>query len=175
MLVLNTRVVAIIALACFFVLPVLLVCLIKNKKVLNTIIWSVFGFYLLCLILGVWAKVGITRTKITISLDYSYGFCSESIRWGFNRLGFFDVWINLVMLIPVGVMLAFYSKKNFVKTLCWSLVIGLLLGFVIEAVQFILPVKRYIQLSDVVFNSISVVLGVLFGWILRCMAKQKSN
>ena len=40
-------------------------------------------------------------------------------------------------------------------------------GVIIEVGQFVLPVKRYTQLSDVVLNTISVLFGVVFGQLLK--------
>ena len=39
---------------------------------------------------------------------------------------------------------------------------GVCVGVIIETLQFILPVNRVVQLSDVVYNALSSVLGFVF-------------
>jgi len=54
------------------------------------------------------------------------------------------------------------KQKNSKFGILFAVIIGLLTGLFIETFQFILPVPRSVQLSDVVYNTISCVIGYLY-------------
>lgn len=179
-MILNSTTTLIIALVCYFVVPFLVILFVKNERALKIFTWIIFSIYLVILLIGVWTRVSIKNGVVNISLDYSYGFFNKSVSWGFLKLTAFDIAVNLIMLLPVGVVYCIIKPMKFPKQLLKGLILGLILGICIELGQFILPVQRSVQLSDVVFNTISVIVGVIVG---KCMLtlrfrgnkKQKPN
>lgn len=160
---LDSMMVAVIALVCYFVLPLALILTIKNIKTLKIVTRVLAVVYAVILVIGVWSRVSVRDGVVNISFDYSQGFLSKEISWGFSSLSFVDVALNLVMLIPVGIIFSVLSPEPIKMQLIWSFVIGLSLGIIIELGQFMLPVRRSVQLSDVLFNTLSVILGVFTG------------
>ena len=80
------------------------------------------------------------------------------------------------MLIPIGTYFVFFNKNiKFWKVILFSLLIGLGVGLCIETLQFILPVKRSVQLSDAVLNAVSVLLGAVYGVLLIRVNKRLEN
>jgi VanZ family protein len=57
-----------------------------------------------------------------------------------------------------------------------SVIVGLLVGTAIETCQYFLPVPRSVQLSDVILNTLSVVIGsVICRVFLLFRAKRYGN
>ena len=67
------------------------------------------------------------------------------------------------MLIPIGLFDIYISRKTFMQKLLTCLLVGLMCGVLLETIQFVLPVVRSVQLSDVLLNAISVVIGGVMG------------
>lgn len=70
-----------------------------------------------------------------------------------------DFYMNIVMMVPMGVYLALFKK--------WSgwriLLIGILMGTAIESTQFVLDtvlhMSRWVDINDVMTNAAGVVIG----------------
>lgn len=67
------------------------------------------------------------------------------------------------MLMPIGMAIGTGRHKYFPHKLVVGLLIGLAIGAIIETGQYLLPVERAPQLSDVIFNAIGLGCGVLIG------------
>lgn len=169
---LNTIVVAILALICYFILPLLVLLFVKDYKKVKLITKIILGIYIVILLIGVWTRVEVTRKAVTISLDYTYGFFNKNIRWGFSKLKTFDILVNLVMLTPIGISLAILKNESLIKLINKSIVFGLIIGVTIELGQYLLPVYRSVQLSDVIFNMLSLVFGVIVGELILLISKR---
>lgn len=169
---LNTIAVSILALICYFVLPLMILIFVKNYKSVKKITFALLIIYIVILVIGVWTRVDVTRNVVKISLDYSYGFFNKSIRWGFSNLKIFDILVNLVMLMPIGLSLVILKKEPFITLLIKSVILGFIVGFIVELGQYILPIYRAIQLSDVIFNMISLVFGTIIGKIFLIITKR---
>lgn len=171
----NTGVVLTIALIAYFVLPVF-VLMIKNKKAQNILLWILFGIYVCVLLVGVWGKIDVNKDFVYVNFDFSHGWANKNISFSFNNLTKFDIAVNLVMFIPVGfiVWLKTQNKKVWLQILLLILV-GLSCGLFVEITQYILPVPRSVQLSDVVFNAISVVFGGLLCAFYSLFFKRDKN
>ena len=169
---LNATICLIIALALYFIVPVLLL-LVKNKRVQKWLILSLFLLYLIFLLIGVFFRVTIKNNLLKITLDFSYT-ATKTISFGFTKLYTTDVLLNLVMLMPIGYIYSFFSSGKTVKKVIFSLVIGLCIGLIIETGQFFLPVRRSVQLSDVIINGMSLMLGTLYIEIFSKLLKNKN-
>lgn len=70
-----------------------------------------------------------------------------------------DFYLNILMMVPLGVYLKLLFKVNFRQ----AMVAGLLIGIGIETTQFILDsflhMSRWIDINDVITNAGGVVIG----------------
>lgn len=160
----STVLILILGIACYFVLPFCIWCF-KNDKVKTILTICFFALYLIVLFMGVFGQLEIGNKVVTINFDFSKEWCSKTIGFSFANIGKFDLVINIVMLIPVGMFIYFLSRKK-----KWWLKIlilvgfGFLTGFFIETCQFILPIPRSVQLSDALLNMVSAFLGGMIAW-----------
>ncbi len=163
-MIINTILAIILTSFCYIILP-FLILLLPNKARKICAIISLIGF-IIALLMGVWGKIDINRDYISFAFDFSGSWCAKSINLSFDNLSKLDIVINLLMLIPVGIF-SFYAikKYNVALRLLFVTAIGLCCGAMIELTQFVLPVPRSVQLSDVIFNGISTLIGALICWL----------
>lgn len=160
----------------FFVVP-FAILFIKNKKAFNWTLSILFVLYILLLLCGVWFQTYCTWKTVSIDINFSGKWCAKTVNWKFANLSWFDTIINLVMLIPLGIFISYKCKnKSFVSKLIFLLCLGFFAGAFIELSQFILPIPRSVQMSDVIFNMISTFIGGMIGmfylWIVKKTTKQ---
>lgn len=161
---LPTWLVLALGVICYFVLPIAIWC-IRKEKLRNAFTILFFCLYLGVLFCGVFGQLGISESQITINFDFGGKWCAKTVKWSLNSIGTFDLVINLLMLFPVGMLVFYFSrKKKWWARLILLVVFGLLSGTFIETCQFILPVPRSVQLSDVLLNAVSVFAGGLIAW-----------
>ncbi|MBO5954556.1 MAG: VanZ family protein [Clostridia bacterium] len=141
----------------FGVLPVIFLFTIKNNKLLKIIFAVMLGLYVVVLCIGVFADIEI---KSVISIN-SYHIPKDAEKiFHFNLLARKkrDLIINLLMFIPFGFIFSnLFNKFRVIKTLA----IGAVFSIFIEFVQHFLPTVRTAQLSDIVLNIISCLIGAL--------------
>lgn len=70
--------------------------------------------------------------------------------------------LNLIMAVPYGFLISFLKKQT-TRTI---IIRGLLFGLIIELIQFIMAIiagftMRYVDINDVIFNFIGVIVGYL--------------
>lgn len=172
---LNTIAVFVVALLAYFVVPIF-VLLIKNKKAQNIVLWALFGIYVCILLVGVWGKIDVGKDFVFVDFDFSKGWANKNVSFSFKNLTTFDIAVNLIMFIPVGFVVWFKTTNR----KCWCRIlllvgVGLCCGLFVEIAQYILPVPRSVQLSDVVFNTISVMIGGLICALYMLLFKRKNH
>lgn len=155
----------------FYLVAPILIFKFKQKKIRNICIFSYVIIFLLVLLAGVWGKLDIGKTWITVNFDFTHAWCAKTVKWSFLHLTIFDVIINLLMLIPIGTMFTLCHKQKLCKILITGFLIGFSIGVFIELTQLVLPVYRSVQLSDVIFNAISVLLGAMYGYLIQSFNK----
>lgn len=168
----NTIAIIILGIISYVVVP-FLILIIKNKKIKNALSITALIFFVAILLVGVWSKIDITKSYTQITFDFSGQWCDKTIKWNFSNISTFDLVINLVMLIPIGIFAFHFIQKlkPWQKLIC-LVPIGILCGTAIELSQFILPVPRSVQLSDVIFNTISVFAGGLICWLYEFLVSK---
>lgn len=140
--------------------------LVDRKRTLGQMITIVtFGFYL--------AVVGYLTLTPT-----SYGFGSVPTMQPFwvgnaptNPIPFrgieMDFYLNILMMVPMGVYLKLLSKVNFRQVA----ELGLLIGLGIESAQFLLDsflqLSRWVDINDVITNAGGVIIGYVIVLILQ--------
>lgn len=148
----------------YIVAPTTCVLCIKNYKALKILSYIFLALFVCVLVVGVFGKVSIGKT-VSVSFDFSGNWFSKRFNFLPYTFDLQDILINVVMLIPIGL----FCAVNFKHKILWGLILGLIIGISIEVLQFALPIIRSPQLSDVILNTISSVIGVLFGLILICV------
>lgn len=173
---LNTIFVLLCAIIGYFILP-FFVLMIKNNKIKKILANTLLVLFVVILLVGVWGKLDFNSQFVTINFDSSQPWCNKVVVWNFKNISNFDLIVNIIMLLPIGMYIwCFCNKKVYIKLLI-LLLIGVLCGSFIEFSQFVLPVQRSVQLSDVVLNTISVIAGGLLGWLYQMIISklQKST
>ena len=168
---LNIPLILIVGIISYFVVPfVLLVC--KRNKSTSILIWILFAIFIAILLCGVLSKYKISGENYILYFDFQY-YTEKAINWRFWNVGVVDLIINIVMLIPIGQVVAYFAKtESRFKVLGALALVGLGVGLTIETLQYVLPINRSVQVSDVIFNTISVVLGGLNVWLYECIIKK---
>lgn len=172
----NTILVLILSILFCLVVP-FFILLVKDRKKQNILSLLCLVLFLIALFVGVFGKLDFNWDYVQISFDFSGKWCNKTINWTFSNISTFDLVINLVMLIPIGIFAFHYLKINqFWRKIVVLVAVGVLCGTFIETMQFVLPIPRSVQLSDVVFNAISVTLGglicALYSWIVAKINRQ---
>lgn len=158
----------------FFIFPTLMIIIFfNNKKTLKTI--GLISFVVYCLLLSVlvFGKISVGENFVTISFENTIPWFSLNFIWA--NFGKTNILYNLIMLFPVaGFVFSQTTEKIFLKTILISFV----LSFIIELLQFILPVYRTTEFFDIVTNTISGIIGYLYFYFVYFIIKkikQKKN
>ena len=173
----STVLIIILGTLFYFVLPFIIWACFKNEKIKNILTICFFFLYLVVLFIGVFGKLDINDNVVSFSFDFSGSWCAKPINFSLASISTFDLVINIVMLIPVGMFVSYFMKnKNLFLKIISLLGVGLFVGLFIETCQFILPVPRSVQLSDALLNTVSVFVGGLIAWLyLWIIKKFKGN
>lgn len=157
----------------YLLLPSLLSIFIKNDKTLYKLSLVYKTVFFACLAICVFSTVTIGKDGVLIEFINNGKWCSKNISFEF-KADKVDILINIAMLFPIGfttmAKARYREKKN---AILLALLIGLCTGSVIELFQFILPVNRSVQLSDIVYNGISGFLGGCYFYLLNLISTKK--
>ena len=152
-----------IALILMIVLPTVLIFALKNKpKALKTcaIVLSVIYFSLL--FIGTSFVVKIKNNNLVIYPDFSKEWLS--MKFLTHNFSMTNILVNLILLFPLGFIVDVFAKdKKFLKTILLSFLISIF----IELYQFVLPVPRTTELTDVLFNTLSGALSASYCFLIK--------
>ena len=161
--------------ALFLVCPIVLSLLYKKERLNKILAYCLLGLYTIALVIGVFTKASIKNGVFSIRLDYSAGWANKTIKFNILKTRKVDFLINSVLLFPIGVILSLflsYKNKPIKKQLISLLVVGFVIGLFIEFMQFLLPIARSVQLSDLLLNTISSVMGGLYFVFVNSITKK---
>ena len=147
----------------YIILPLLIwVCARRTKlgKVIVILCSVLFG---IVLFFGITSKVTIADSYVIVDVDYTCKWFNTEINLNLFDMDKIDFFINITMLIPIGLVVVYFSKRKPFSKLLILTIVGLVMGLTLECLQFVLPVYRSVQLSDVILNTISVFLGGCLG------------
>jgi len=153
-------------LAVFFaILPLCLLFILKNKKHLKIAYVILLFLYIVVICIGVFCDVKIKKV-ITIK---SYTIPPNAEKF-FNFKLFTknkkDIFLNLCMFVPFGFLLtALFNKLKLLK----SLLCGSMFSIFIEVTQYFLPTVRTAQMSDIILNTASCLIGSLIFISFYCL------
>ncbi len=154
------------------VVPTILVfALKKHQKALKITSIVFFCVYFVCLFIGTTCDLEISADKIFISFNFTEPWFS--IDFLFLDFSLDNMFVNLSMMFPLGfIVYVFAEKKPFVKTILFALCLSLF----VEFYQFILPIYRNTEITDILFNTLSGVISATYCQILKMYgAFQKPN
>ena len=154
-------------------LPILLLAFAKNERAKATAMGILFVIYLAITLIGTWANIAFDSQNMTIYFDFGTKWGGKNIDYVFQNFALTDIYINLCMLVPLGLVVSYFFKHLKPLTaviLCWFL--GFISGFFIELSQYILPISRVVQVSDAIFNMVGLFVGGLIGRICIGVSKK---
>jgi len=140
----------------FVILPLFLKVFFGDNKIAKVI----NGVLLVLYILSAFAlTLSDVQLGWTCHIEFvTVGDWFDSEIYIFNLLQLKDIIQNLLFMTPLGIFT--YKTDRFWVTNLWiAFLAGAGLGFVIESLQFILPIDRFPQVSDVLLNGVSAVIG----------------
>lgn len=145
------------------ILPtILIVGLKQHQRALKicAIILSVIYFTLL--FIGTTFKVYIENNNLVVYPDFTKEWFS--LNFLFSNFSLTNILVNLALLFPIGfIVFVFANKHKFLKTILFSFLISVL----IELYQFVLPVSRATELTDILFNTLSGVISAVYCYLLE--------
>lgn len=147
----------------YIIVPILIWIFARNSRV-GKLLTITFGvLFAIILFFGITSKIYFVDSYAFVTIDFSANWCDKLINFGLGNLDKVDLLINIVMLIPIGLLVVYFNKKSLINKMLVLVGVGLFSGVVLETLQFVLPVYRSVQLSDALLNVLSVVLGGLIG------------
>ena len=159
----NTFLFLILAFVLAVVAPTVLVFALKKHQKALKITTIVFAcIYFVCLFIGTTCKLNISADKVTVAFKFTEPWFS--IDFLFLDFSLKNMFVNLVMMFPLGfIVYVFTNKKPFIKTVIFALCLSLF----IELYQFILPIYRNTEITDIIFNVLSGLVSAVYCQILK--------
>jgi len=164
---LNTTLILLFLMVFYIIIPTILTFL-KNSKVKKILDITYSVLFFIMLFVGVFGKIDINKTFTTIFFDFTNEMFSKQFNFKFWIVNFQDFIINISMLFPLGYIFTSFIKSK--KVVLISFVLGLLTGMIIEISQFLLPIYRSPQLSDIILNGVSALIGAIYFYLIRKLA-----
>lgn len=153
------------------VLPLLLLIFIKNKKALMICVKTLCIVYFCLLAVGVFGKIDMQNGNFIVTFETN-GSWFDFKKFTPYSFGTFNVLINLYMLFPIGAIgVVSLQNHKLIKTALLSFCIS----FFIESMQLILPIARSVEITDLVYNTISGVIGYCFFAIMLKICKKEDK
>jgi glycopeptide antibiotics resistance protein len=154
-----------ILLIIFLVLAPLVIIFVQNQTIFKTIIITLFIFYLIVLFANTTGSMRFQNNSVTIEVILKGGWFDKEIlmTWIPNEFG--DFYRNIIMFVPLGTFTTLIKPSSFKKTMLITVIVAFCTSFLIEFLQFMLPIHRWPQISDVIFNTLSAIIGAIFAFI----------
>lgn len=159
----NTILVLMLAFILMVIVPTVLVFTLKTHPKALRVATIVFAcVYFICLFIGTTCTLDIDLKTVNIGFNFTEKWCSIDFLLMDFRLG--NMFVNLFMFFPLGFIVYVFAKNQpFKKTVIFALCLSLF----IELYQFILPIYRNTELTDILFNVISGLISAGFCKLLK--------
>ena len=167
----NTYIVLALVIIYYAIAPIFLSLCPRSDKTRKTAYLVYLILFIPVLICGVFGKVNIGKI-VTITFEKSGGVADKVFNFSPITKDVRDIVINIFMLVPIG--LATYNLSN-KHRLLKAILFGLLTGAFIETMQFILPIARSPQLTDIILNTISSLIGAVYALVLSKLKRQNKE
>ncbi len=162
---------SLLAFTLLFILPTILVLCLKNRpKVLKICAICLMIAYFIVLFIGTTFNVSLKKGNLSISADFTKDwFSMRFLLYSFKPV---NLTINVALLFPLGFIVYSFAKENkFIKTILFSF----LLSLFIELYQFVLPISRTTELTDLFFNTFGGMLSALYCKLLQKFGAFKTH
>ncbi len=156
----------------FLAVPILFAISVKYDYILRRIMSVFLAFYVVLTLLLTILTVQFNVDMIDISFDFSGEWMSKEFSFDLFPSNFEDFIINILMLVPFGGFIYCLSKKRGDKRILNAIYLGLLFSIVIELLQFFMPISRSPQLSDILLNTISSLIGAVIFMFLTLLRNE---
>ena len=153
------------------VAPIVLVFALKNHQKALKITTIIFACaYFVCMFIGVTCELHTTLSKTIVYFDYNHPwFSMDFLPYDFDLD---NILINLFMFFPLGfIVYVFEEKKCFSKTIIFALCLSIL----VELLQFTLPIRRFTEITDLIYNTLSGLISAAVCEFLLKRGAFKSN
>lgn len=169
-MIVNFTFAIIISVVFMVVLPAVLIIFVKNRKHLQFCIKILSIAYFCILCVGVLSKIEFNGNTVLVTVETKSGWFDTN-KFSFYSFGTFNILINLYMLLPVGAIgYVCFDENKFLKTTALAFLISLL----IETMQFIFPVARSVEFTDIVYNTLSGMIGYLTFYLIGKLKMQQT-
>lgn len=167
----NTYIVFALVVIYYAIVPIFLSLCPRSDRTRKTAYLVYLILFIPVLVCGVFGKVNIGKI-VTITFEKSGGIADKVFNFSPITKDVRDIVINIFMLVPMG--LATYNLSN-KHRLLKAVLFGLLTGAFIETMQFILPIARSPQLTDIILNTISSLVGAVYALVLSKLKRQNKE
>lgn len=118
----------------------------------------------ICIVLGitVFNRLPYDSVKYNVELFWSYRAAAE------NKKLVWEIVLNYFMLLPFGILGAFYLKGR------WVILLGFLSALAIELTQFFMR-RGLFEFDDLIGNTLGVIIGVGIYHMLKCFGKRNRS
>lgn len=118
----------------------------------------------ICIVLGitVFNRLPYDSVKYNVELFWSYRAAAE------NGKLVWEIVLNYFMLLPFGILGAFYLKGR------WVILLGFLSSLAIELTQFFMR-RGLFEFDDLIGNTLGVIIGIGIYYLLKCLGKRKRS
>ena len=124
----------------YIVVPLLIWLFARDTRLGKTLVIIFAILFAVVLFFGITSIVSVVDRMLIIDIDFTYRWCDKSVDLSLLDIDTIDFLINISMLIPIGLVVAYFSKKKIWHTVLTATIVGLIVGLVLESLQFILPV-----------------------------------
>ncbi|MBQ9624850.1 MAG: VanZ family protein [Clostridia bacterium] len=139
---------------------------VKNKRMSSML----FTLYMLVLVWAVIFKFSVSITDIRFLSAGSHSVNLIPFHYDTNNgLQGFEVLANVILFIPLGLYLKMFNKKAL-----YIILLGLLLSFAFEGMQFLFSIGEA-DITDIITNTLGTAIGVLCYSVLRSVFPNKKH
>lgn len=167
----NINIVLTILIILFVGLPTTVFLVLKNNKYIKVLYTVLICLYIAIICLGCFTNISFSKGLTFSPYKHSTWFAHKFVFDVFSTK-IKDFFINIMMLIPLGYLLPALFKKNVVVK---TIIFGFVFSLSIELTQFVFPISRLPQLSDIIFNTLGCAIGTLFFVLVKVIKNKIYN
>lgn len=168
----STVLVIVLVLIFYLILPLILWLTLDKNKYGKIVVRIFLISFLIILFFAVTSVVNINKSYVEIIINFKNNWCSKAINFSLKSINKIDFLINITMLLPIGLAIVYCNKNNIGILFLKLFIFGIIIGLSIETIQYILPVFRSVQLSDILLNTLSVIIGGCVGFAYERLYKK---
>ena len=175
---LHTFILLYIGILCF--IPIILLQYIKFKQCQLKLFFNIWSFIYTAIALALTLlNASVSKTFVGFNIPTNHSFFEFNHADGMNT---HNLIINFALVIPLGVITFYryiYTYKNMIHNIrplplrYNPVFVGLLFAVIIELLQGVLPTGRFVDPSDLVFDSLFTLLSFAVCWLYNIIIQNK--